>query len=102
MGGGHDIRSCRVDLGVDGEGGGVDRPVAVDHLPDLIDQEKVSDPDLLEVHAEWIDPEMVKMLGIPCRDVAGDPFVEAEMPKQAKGGGQALLAVSTLVSRVVE
>ena len=45
---------------------------------------------------------MVEALGIACRDVAGDALVEAELPEQSEGGGEALLAVAALVGGVVE
>ena len=40
--------------------------------------------------------------GIPCRDVAGDPFVESELSEQPEGGGEPLLAVPAFVLDVVE
>ena len=52
VGGSHHIGTRRVDLGVNGEGGGVDRPVALDHLAVVVDQDQVGHPDVTEVHAE--------------------------------------------------
>ena len=102
MGGRHHVGAGGVDLRVDGEGGGVDRPVAVDDLAAVVDQDEVLDPDELEAHPEWIDPEVVGALGIPDGDVTGQPLVEAELSEQPEGGGEALLAMPALVLDVVE
>ena len=64
MGGGHDVRSRRVDLGVDREGRGVHRPGALDDGASVVDQDEVPYPDELEVHAERVDPEVVEVPGI--------------------------------------
>jgi hypothetical protein len=98
----HDIRSGGVHLRVDGEGGQVHRPVAVDHLTSVVDQDEVLHADHLEVHAERIDPEVVEELGVAGGDVTGNALVEPEMPEEAKGGGEALFAVPALVLGVVE
>ena len=97
MGGGHHVGAGRVDLGVDGERGRVDRPVALDHLAVVVDQDQVGDPDVAEVHAEGVDPEVVESLGVAGGDVAGHALVEAELREQAEGGGQPLLAVEALL-----
>ena len=55
------------------------------------------DPDLLEAHAERVDPEVVEQLGVAGRDVAGDALVEAEAAEQPERGGEALLAVAALL-----
>ena len=102
MGGRDDVRTSRVDLRVDREGRRVDRPIALDDLTAVVDQDEVPDPDELEVHAERVDPEVVEQLRVPCRDVAGDPFVESELSEQPERGGEPLLAVPALVLDVVE
>ena len=45
---------------------------------------------------------MVEALGIPCRDVTGDPLVEAEPREETERGGQALLAVQPFVLDGIE
>ena len=102
VGGRHDVGAGGMDLRVDGEGGGVDRPVALDDLAAVVHQEEVLDPDGLEAHPEWVDPEVVGTLGIPCGDVAGQSLVEPELPEEPEGGGEALLAMLALVRHVVE
>jgi hypothetical protein len=87
---------------VDGEGRGVHRPVAIDDLTTVVDQDEVPHSDQLEIHPEWVDPEMVWPFGIPGRDVTGEPLVEPEMAKEAEGGGEALLAVPPLVLDIGE
>jgi hypothetical protein len=91
------IRARRMDLGVDGKGSGVDRPIAVDHLTTVIDQNQILGADHLEVHAKWVDPKMVKVLGIASRDVTSQTLIKSEMPEQSEGGGQPLLAVPPFV-----
>ena len=71
-----------VDLRVDRERGAVDRRVALDDLALVVDQDQVGDPDVAEVHAERVDPEVVEVLGVAGRDVAGDALVEAEPAEQ--------------------
>ena len=102
MGGGHHVGAGRVDLGVDGEGGPVDRHVPLDHLALVVDQDEVGDPDVTEVHAEGIDPEVVEALGVAGGDVPGHPLVEAELGEEPEPGGQALLAVEPLLLGRVE
>ena len=63
----------------------------------VVDEEEVGDPDVAEVHAEGVDPEVVGELGVAGGDVAGHTFVEAALGEHAEGGGQALLAVETLL-----
>ena len=91
-----------MDLRMDGERRRVQRPAPLDHLALVVHEDEVLHPDLLEVHAERVDPEVVEPLGVPGGDVAGDPFVEPELAEQAERGGEALLAVPALVVDVVE
>ena len=102
VGGGHDVGPGGVDMRVDHERGGVQRPVALDDLALCVHQHHVLDPDLLEVHAQRVDPEVVVPLRVVCGDVPGRAFVEAEMPEQPEGCGEALLAVPPLVIDAVE
>jgi hypothetical protein len=87
---------------VDGEGGGVDRPIAVDDLAAVVHQDEVFDANELEAHPEWVHPEVVGALRIPHGDVTGQPLVEPELPEQPEGGGETLLAMPALVLDVVE
>ena len=97
VGGRHDVGAGGVDLRVDHERRRVQRPVALDDLALVVHEEQVLDPDVLEVHAERVDPEVVGQLGVAGGDVAGRALVEAEGPEDAEGGGEALLAVPALV-----
>lgn len=81
-----------MDLRVDYEGGGVKRPGAVDDRPTIVHQEEVLNPDLLEIHTERIDPEMVEQLGVAGGDVPGGTFVKAEVPEDPERGGEPLLS----------
>ena len=49
---------------------------------------------MLEMHSEWVDPEMVRTLGIARGDVAGHAFVKSKLGEEAEGGGKTLLAVA--------
>ncbi len=102
MGGGDDVGPGLVDLGVDGERGLVDRPVALDHGAVVVDEDEVGDPDQVEAEAERVDPEQLGVLGVAGGDVAGDALVEAEAPEEAERGSEALLAVEPLVLDRVE
>ena len=47
------------------------------------------------MHAEWIDPERVRIFGIPGGHMAGCTLVEAERGEKPEAGRQALLAMQT-------
>ena len=102
VGGGDDVGAGGVHGGVDGEGGRVHRPAALDDLAGVAHQDQVGDADVAEAHAEGIDPEVVGQLGIASRDVAGDALGEAEAAEQPQRAGQPLLAVQALLFQVVE
>ena len=70
--------------------------------PSVVDEDEVPHADELEVHTQRVDPEMVEQFGIACGDVARHTFVESELPEQAEGGREALLAVPAFVVDVVE
>src|SRR5271157_1608927 len=91
-----------MDLRMNGKCGRVHRPVAVHDLTTIVDQDEVLHADLLEVHPEGVDPEVIEELGIACGDVTCDSFVESELSEQTESGGEALLAVPPLVFDVVE
>ena len=82
VGRGHHVGPGRVDLGVDGEGGRVDRAVALHDVALVVDQDQVGHRDLAEVDGERVDPEEVRVLRVPGRDVAGHALVEAELREQ--------------------
>ena len=94
---GHDIGTGRVHLRVNDEGRRVHRPVALDDLTVIVHQDEVFDPNLLEVHAERIHPEVVEQFRIAGGDVTGHALVEPEMTEETEGGREALLAVPALV-----
>src|SRR5581483_4236998 len=98
----HHIGPGGVDRAVDHERSGVDRPVALDHLTLVVDEDEVLHADLLEVHPERVHPEVVEALRVTGGDVPRDAFVEAEVTEQPERGGQPLLAVATLVFDAVE
>ena len=58
--------------------------VALDDLALVVDEEQVGHPDVAEVHAERVDPEVVEQLGVAGGDVAGDALVEPELAEQAE------------------
>ena len=102
VGGGHDVGPGGVDLGVDGEGRAVDRPVALDHLAVVVDENEVAHPHMGERLAEGVDPEVVGPLRVAGRDVAGDALLVAEVGEEPEGGRQALLAVEPFLLRGLE
>src|SRR5262245_13440996 len=96
VGGRHTIGARRVNRRVDGEGGDVDRGAALDDLAFMVDQDQVGDPNLAEIHAERVDPEMVMFFRVARRDVPRDAFVEPEFGEEAQGGGQPLFPMQPL------
>jgi hypothetical protein len=68
----------------------------------VVHEDEVFHADLLEVHREGVDPEVVEQLRIASGDVAGDALIEAELPEQTKSRSEALLAVPSLVLRAAE
>ena len=97
VGGGLDVGPGRVHLRVDGEGGHVHRPVALDDLALVVHEDEVGRPDEPEGHAEGVHPEAVGALGVAGGEVAGHALVEAEAVEQPEGGGHALLDVRALL-----
>ena len=87
---------------MDRERGAVERPVAVDDLTAMVDEQQISHANHLEVHPERVDPEVVEELGIARGDVTGGAFVESEVPEQSESGRQVLLAIPAFVLDVVE
>ena len=72
-----DVGTRFVDLGVDGEGGGVDWFVANDNVAFFVDEDEIRDTDQGEVGAERVEPEVVGEDGVADADVTGYAFVEA-------------------------
>lgn len=90
------VRPRLVDLAVDRERGPVDGQLrtAGEHIPVLVDQHQVGHPDLAEVLGKRVDPEMVRVLRVTERDVAGHALIEALSREHAEGGGEVLLVVT--------
>ena len=102
VGGGLDVGAGLVHLGVDGEGGTVDGPVALDHLTVVVDPDEVRGPDEAEGQAERVHPERVGELGVAGGEVAGHALVEAEPVEEPEGRGHPLLDVGPLRLHRVE
>src|SRR5258708_21670371 len=62
----------------------------------VTNSDQVGHPDQTEVQSKWIDPESVGKLGIACRDMADNAFVETELGEQSKACGQPLLSMQPL------
>ena len=58
---------------------------ALDDLALVVHEDEVGGPDVAEVHAERVHPEVVGQLGVAGRDVAGDALVEADRAAQLAG-----------------
>lgn len=59
----------------------------------MIDLDQVGPRDLGEAHPERVDPERVRVLGVPGRDVPGHALGEAEPAEDPEGRGELTLAV---------
>ena len=90
------VRAGGVNAGVNGKRGEIDLRVAFHNLAGMIHENQVGDTNSTEVQAERVHPETIGPLGIARGDVAGDAFVEAELGKEAKGSGEAFLAMTAL------
>lgn len=62
--GGVHVRARGVDGRVDGEGGPVDRLLALHHLPRVVDEDEVRHADLREVRRQRVEPEVVGEDGV--------------------------------------
>jgi hypothetical protein len=85
-----------VDLAVDGECGTVEGAVTFDDFAFVVHADEVTDGHQLEVGAEWVHPEAVKVLGVAHGDVPGDPFGQVEAAHRAQARSEALLAMEAL------
>ena len=84
MRGGNNVGARRVDLGVNGEGRGVDGPGSFEHGARVVDKDKVSNADLFEAHTERIDPEAIRMLRVAGGDMTRNSFVKTELAEDTK------------------
>src|SRR5260221_8225278 len=84
---------------MNGKGSRVHRMLALHHLSRFAHQNQVRGPDHGEIHAERVDPEVVRLFRVAGGDMAGDSFVIAELGEEAESGGQALFAVETFLFR---
>lgn len=91
-----DIGSGPVNSTVDGERGSVDGLVPLHDPAFLVDEDQVRHLDLGEVHAQGVQPEVVRQYWVPDTDVAGDALVVAALGEDAEGGSQVGLAVVAL------
>ena len=57
VGGGHGIRACAVNIGVNCKCGGIDREMAFDDIAVVVDPDQVGDFDLAEVNTERVHPK---------------------------------------------
>src|SRR5207248_409079 len=57
------------------------------------DQHQIGCPDVSEMHAERIDPEMLGMLRIAGGDVPGNTLIESEPREEPESGCHPLLAM---------
>src|SRR5689334_11891484 len=100
-GGGH-IRAGRVNMPMDREGGDIHDSLSFDHIPHAVDPDEIGRPDLAEIHAEWINPECLRINRIAHRDVPGDAFAEAQGGEYSKPAGEAFLTVALLIGETGE
>src|SRR5215470_415838 len=75
------------------ERGNVDRALAFHHFAFCIHQDQIRSADLPEMHAEWIDPKMIRPFRVTRGNVSGHALVETELGKETEGGGKTLFAV---------
>lgn len=98
----HHIGPRAVDARVDGERRRIHRVLALHDAPVVVDEHQVGHRDAAEVHAQRVDPEVVRENGVARADVARDTGVEAMHREDAKACSQALLQVQALVLRAGE
>jgi hypothetical protein len=68
---GNYIRPSMVNARMDCKGGTVHRVLAFDDFPILVHQNQVRNADMPEMHAEGIDPEMIRSFRISRGNVPG-------------------------------
>jgi hypothetical protein len=77
VGGSHYVGPRGVDLGVNREGSSIDGSLPFHYLAVVVYENQVGGANLTEVHAEGVDPEVIKVFRITSRDVTA-PLVESE------------------------
>lgn len=72
----HDVRPSSVDSRMNHVRRGVEQAnlASVDDFSFVIDANQIRRLDLRECHAEWIDPESVRLDGVAQRDMAGHTY----------------------------
>src|ERR1700730_18321544 len=93
---GDHVRPRVMHAGMNRKRRAVQRMLAFDNFALGVDQHQVGHPNLTEVHAERIDPEMVWLLAIARRDVPRDAFVESEFREESERSGETLFAMPAL------
>jgi hypothetical protein len=101
VGGSDDIGPGRVHCPMDAERRSVDLPLALDDVALLVHHDEVADLDQAEVHAQWVHPEAVDVLGVTGGDVARHTLVEPHLGEEPERGGELLLAIQPLLVDVV-
>ena len=82
---------------MDRERGDIHRAIALDDFALRVHQDQVGHPDVPEMHAERIHPEMVRPLRVARRDVPRHTLVKTEFRKQPERSGEPLLAVAAFL-----
>ena len=100
--GGDDVVAAGVQLGVDREGGGVQRAFALDDVAVEVDLQEIRGLDASPGDAERIRPEAIAVDGVAHGDVAGDPVVVAVFREDPTGAGEPRLAMGALGVGAVE
>ena len=83
MGNGYYIGASLVDSRMYGERGFVCASGSVCNMPALVNEDEVTDAHAGKVHRIRVDPELLGMLWVSDRHMAGDAFVEAKPGEQA-------------------
>src|SRR5215471_13154686 len=78
---------------MDRERGNVDWVLAFNDFAARVHQDQIGSADMPEMHAERIDPEVIRPLRIARRNVTGHALVETELGKKTKAGGQTFFAM---------
>jgi hypothetical protein len=93
VGSGYHIGPSKMYLRVNCERRTVHVVPAFDYIAFVVNQNQVRHPDLAEVHAERIDPEMISEFGVSRSYVTRDSFIKPEARKQTEGRSEALLPI---------
>src|SRR5215470_18989448 len=96
---GDDVRPRVMNARMNREGSDIHGAIAFHDFAFCIHQDQVRGANMVEMHAERVDPEMVGAFGIARGDMAGHAFVETKLGKQAESGSETLLAMPALLLR---